>query len=400
MVFIIYIGENQEYAGHLKSAFPGMIVCENYVLADKRIRKDWLGSGASGGNHSEEPFFIFYEHTTIKLDIPRIKYVREKFQYAYIILITKAIQDRNISAYLQAGVNDTVSPDVDIDRARESIELISKNAKMMLSKSVKPMSVKDIKLFRLPLWKRIFDIVFSLIAIVCLSPVLLFTAAAIWLEDKGSVIYKSKRVGSNYNIFDFYKFRSMYMNADERLKELDKNNQYGSKQELKGEAIAEQVFGDDTEFDPDKMANMLVSDDCVVPEKEFNAEKNRENEHAFVKIENDPRVTKVGKIIRKFSIDELPQLINILKGDMSIVGNRPLPLYEAELLTADEYVDRFFAPAGLTGLWQVMKRGNGGEMSPEERKQLDIQYAQTFSFWMDVKIILKTFTAFVQKDDV
>ena len=108
----------------------------------------------------------------------------------------------------------------------------------------------------------------------------------------------------------------------------------------------------------------------------------------------------MGKIIRKFSIDELPQLINILKGDMSIVGNRPLPLYEAELLTADEYVDRFFAPAGLTGLWQVMKRGNGGEMSPEERKQLDIQYAQTFSFWLDVKIIFKTFTAFVQKDDV
>lgn len=399
MIFIVYIGESRDYSAHFKQAFPQMAVCENYVLADKHIRKEWT-ENEKDANHADAPFFIFYEQTTVKLDIPRIKYLRDKFSHAYIILITSQIQDKLIQEYLQAGVNDTSSPDVDIDRARDSINLISQNAAVMLSKSVKPISVKDIRAFRLPTWKRTFDVAFSLIALIVLSPLLLLTAAAIWLEDHGAVIYKSKRVGSNYNVFDFYKFRSMYMDADKRLKEFDKANQYGAKQEVKGEAIDNQLFGDDSDFDPDKMANMLVSDDCVVPEKEFNAEKNRENEHAFVKIENDPRVTKVGKIIRKLSIDELPQLINILKGDMSIVGNRPLPLYEAELLTADEYVDRFFAPAGLTGLWQVMKRGNGGEMSPEERKQLDIQYAKTFSFWMDVKIILKTFTAFVQKDDV
>ena len=111
-------------------------------------------------------------------------------------------------------------------------------------------------------------------------------------------------------------------------------------------------------------------------------------------------VTKIGHIIRKYSIDELPQLFNILNGDMSIVGNRPLPVYEAELLTSDEYIQRFMAPAGLTGLWQVEKRGNSGSMSAEERKQLDIKYAHTFSFWLDMKIIIKTFTAFVQKEDV
>ena len=108
----------------------------------------------------------------------------------------------------------------------------------------------------------------------------------------------------------------------------------------------------------------------------------------------------MGHIIRKYSIDELPQLINILKGDMSIVGNRPLPLYEAELLTSDDYIDRFMAPAGLTGLWQVEKRGDQGALSAEERKQLDIKYARNFSFRMDIRIIFKTFTAFVQKENV
>lgn len=90
----------------------------------------------------------------------------------------------------------------------------------------------------------------------------------------------------------------------------------------------------------------------------------------------------------------------ILKGDMSIVGNRPFPLYEAELLTTDEYIERFMAPAGLTGLWQVEKRGDQGALSAEERKQLDIKYARNFSFGNDIKIICKTFTAFVQKENV
>ena len=122
--------------------------------------------------------------------------------------------------------------------------------------------------------------------------------------------------------------------------------------------------------------------------------------NAFVKIENDPRITKVGRFIRKYSIDELPQLFNILKGDMSIVGNRPLPLYEAEKLTNDDCIDRFMAPAGLTGLWQVEGRGKGGNMSADERKQLDIKYGQTYNFILDMKIILRTFTAFIQKEDV
>ena len=268
--------------------------------------------------------------------------------------------------------------------------------------------------FKIPLWKRLFDIVFSALGIIILSPIFILTAIAIRLESKGPIVFKSKRVGTNYTIFDFLKFRSMYADAEQRLKEVTKEsgNQYAEREDDKDpKSVITAPLGEEAEemmmnlgMESDMMISddevMLVGDDYVVAESDFNKEKEVENNNAFVKIENDPRITKVGRFIRKYSIDELPQLFNILRGDMSIVGNRPLPLYEAEKLTVDSSIDRFMAPAGLTGLWQVEERGKGGMMSAEERKQLDIIYGQTYNFALDMKIIFRTLTAFIQKDNV
>ena len=271
--------------------------------------------------------------------------------------------------------------------------------------------------FKIPLWKRTFDIIFSSLAIFFLSPVFILTAIAIRLESKGPILFKSKRVGTNYTIFDFLKFRSMYVDAEKRLKEVSKdNNQYAEtdlddeedEQSMStitsplGQDAEQQMFdmGMESEMMISDEEIMLVGDDFVVAESDFAKQKDEEINNAFVKIENDPRITKVGRFIRKYSIDELPQLFNILKGDMSIVGNRPLPLYEAEKLTIDSSIDRFMAPAGLTGLWQVEERGKGGNMSAEERKQLDIIYGQTYNFKLDMKIIFRTLTAFIQEENV
>jgi lipopolysaccharide/colanic/teichoic acid biosynthesis glycosyltransferase len=239
------------------------------------------------------------------------------------------------------------------------------------------------------------------------------TVIAIKLESKGPALFKSKRVGTNYKVFEFLKFRSMYTDAEKRLKELSASqNQYGKNAEENDDAVftttpqqeQSETPKHNMDLDVEMMIGdeevMLIGDDFVVSESDFSKKKEEEINNAFVKIENDPRVTKVGRFIRKYSIDELPQFFNILKGDMSIVGNRPLPLYEAEKLTIDSSIDRFVAPAGLTGLWQVEERGKGGKMSAEERKQLDILYAQTYNFGMDMKILFRTLFAFVQKENV
>jgi lipopolysaccharide/colanic/teichoic acid biosynthesis glycosyltransferase len=126
---------------------------------------------------------------------------------------------------------------------------------------------------------------------------------------------------------------------------------------------------------------------------------NGKEAQVFFKVNNDPRVTPIGQFLRNTSLDELPQLFNVLRGDMSMVGNRPLPLYEASSLTTNEWAERFVAPAGITGLWQVRKRGRA-DMSVEERIGLDIDYAKRYNMMMDLRIILQTPKVLIQENNV
>ncbi len=252
--------------------------------------------------------------------------------------------------------------------------------------------------YHIPFIKRSFDILGAGFGLLLLSPLFLIIAALIKLESKGPVFYASKRAGTGYRVFDFFKFRSMYTGADLQLKNLENQNQYFAAA-VNTEDISGKGECKDCALKGAYCSTPLYIEGEVICEKRYLSEKQTKSKFAFVKILNDPRVTRVGRFIRKTSIDELPQLFNVLIGDMSIVGNRPLPLYEAELLTSDEWGERFLGPAGITGLWQVNKRGKK-EMSDEERKQLDNQYARDYSFWGDIKIILKTIPALLQKEDV
>jgi len=250
----------------------------------------------------------------------------------------------------------------------------------------------DLAAYETPLLKRSFDILVALFALILLSPVILITMLAIRLESKGKVYYFSKRVGANYKIFNFYKFRSMYHDADKRLKEVAHLNQYLT------DTVEESCVECAKLPEGGHCTPMVYYDGQEICERLANKRKSARK--AFLKIVNDPRITKVGKVIRRTSIDELPQLFNILKGDMSIVGNRPLPLNEAEALTKKKWSRRFKASAGLTGLWQIKKRGKSGVMSEEERFTIDNYYAEHNSFWGDIGIILKTFGALLQKENV
>ncbi len=191
--------------------------------------------------------------------------------------------------------------------------------------------------------KRLFDVLLSGIALVCLLPVFLITIVAIKLEDGGPAFFIQPRAGKDMKIFKMYKFRSMYVNADERLEEL--------------------------------------------------LEDNEQTGHAF-KIKNDPRVTRVGGVIRRVSIDELPQLINIIKGDMSIVGPRPILARQME--ECNEYErQRLIVQPGLTCYWQIGGRAN---IKWEEWVELDLDYIGDMSLWTDLKMILKTVPAVFNRE--
>ncbi len=243
--------------------------------------------------------------------------------------------------------------------------------------------------------KRGIVITASLCGIVVASPVMMLTAVAIRLESKGSVIYTSKRVGENYKVFGLIKFRSMLSDADKQTDLMKNLNQY-TNESFSDDDLTECPF---CKILQRTCSPALISDEETICDNLHLMRKHNKKSAAFIKIVNDPRTTRVGKFIRKTSLDELPQLFNILKGDMSLIGNRPLPLYEAEKLTTDNSIERFNAPSGLTGLWQVTKRGKAS-VSEIERIELDKIYAAEWSLKTDIKIFFKTFPALLQNENV
>ncbi len=243
--------------------------------------------------------------------------------------------------------------------------------------------------------KRAFDVLVAGSLLILLSPLFLLVAILIRLESKGPIFYYAYRVGMNYHLFKFYKFRSMRTDADRMVEQLKHLNEYQKNQSNQQESQPinrSRILSIQDE-------NVRIADSGLFSEQEYELRKADSSTQVFVKFSNDPRITKVGKWIRNLSIDELPQLVNILIGDMSLVGNRPLPLYEAEQLTTDDSIARFMGPAGLTGLWQVTERGKKG-VDAKSRCQLDIKYAQEHNFWLDMKILIKTPLAAIQHDNV
>lgn len=184
--------------------------------------------------------------------------------------------------------------------------------------------------------KRIMDVMLALIGLVLLSPLFILVALLIKMEDpKGSVFFYQTRIGKNERPFRMYKFRSMVSNAEELLEKLLDQNEVGG---------------------------------------------------AMFKMKEDPRITKLGKFIRKTSIDELPQLWNVVRGDMSLVGPRPaLPREVMQYTSYDK--QRLSVSPGCTGLWQVSGRNN---LSFQEMLELDLEYIERRNLWLDIKVMLRT----------
>ena len=320
----------------------------------------------------------------------------KKFPDVPFIICASTATDQLKKLALKTGVADVFTTIPDAFSLKVRLSFLIENWQQLRIKTI----ANTFKRYRTPLAKRIFDVFFASVALLVLSPVFLLIAMLLKLESKGPVFYYSLRVGTGYKLFKFYKFRSMYVNADQRLKDLKHLNQYNANTQIKSKEVKDGItLCEQCAMKGTQCQSLIYSDTTQWCERQYFTYQKANSGSAFIKIKDDPRITRVGNFIRNLSIDELPQLWNVLIGDMSIVGNRPLPLYEAEKLTTDTHVLRFLAPAGMTGLWQVEKRGKG-DMSEEERLMLDNVYAQNHSFAKDIRLILRTIPAVFQKENV
>ena len=345
-----YIGKKTAAIDSLISSFASGYAAENAEQARTMLRKLVSTTASTPDviiaetNLGQASLLLFSQFLNTHRQLKTVPFILEG----------STLNDAEVQMFRnERFVDDIVSlKELGADRLVQKVRFWKK-VKERISKEQKPVSEDLATVQNSPALfsKRIFDIVISLVLMIALSPVFLLVMLAVKLESRGPIFYVSKRAGRGYNIFNFYKFRTMVAEANDRI----------------------------TDFSHLNLYNPLKEDGPV-----------------FIKIDNDPRITRIGAFLRKCSLDELPQLWNVLIGDMSLVGNRPLPLYEAATLTTDEWAKRFMAPAGMTGLWQIRKKRQN-KMTAEERISLDINYADNSNFLFDFWIMANTPSAVIQR---
>jgi lipopolysaccharide/colanic/teichoic acid biosynthesis glycosyltransferase len=337
---LLYLGTPNDLQ-MLKGAFPDSLISSFYAF-----------EGAEKVTLIQPDAVVLIAHGISEAFLAQLRNLRLKLEEAAIPLLVMSdnLSNEEKKLLIDNGADDWFNSNPSQDGLDRWIDFLKLSKKIEQEKKSEK-EIEDIqkKHIKTPIGKRLFDILISFMALLFLSPIMILIAIIVKLESKGPIIYSSKRAGSGYKVFDFLKFRSMYVGADAELIKLRHLNQYSGDQSS-----------------------------------------------VFFKLKDDPRITRFGKFLRNSSLDELPQLINVLKGDMSVVGNRPLPLYEAQMLTKDHAAMRFMAPAGITGLWQVTKRGKK-DLSEEERIALDIEYANNHTLKNDIMIVMKTLPALAQE---
>jgi lipopolysaccharide/colanic/teichoic acid biosynthesis glycosyltransferase len=346
-----FIGKNTRNIDYLINLFEGGYAAESVAKAIAILKRIDLQSKTI-------PLVIIVDGNLDLSEVANLNaYLKslEKFRTIPVIMDTAGnsvdAKDTSILMRLFDDVIDTRKAD---GKLIQRVDFLAKVKKKNCTRSGFRMEklAEQAKITPIGIGRRAFDITISLTALIVLSPLMLLIAIAIRLESRGPVFYISKRAGRGYRIFNFYKFRTMRMDAEAQKDAVKHRNEY-----------------------------------------------NEDHGCVFFKITNDPRATRFGRFLRNSSLDELPQFFNVLLGDMSIVGNRPLPLYEAAMLTTNEWSQRFMAPAGITGLWQIRKKDRHC-MSVEDRIKLDIAYARKQNFLFDLWIIAHTPPALIQKSNI
>ena len=342
---------NESYFDRMAEVSEDYIFIVKDVTLSKEVLKDQL-------YHGLLPSYIVF--SIDDQDLSGLKDFK-KFLRAFSLLevVPLFVYTNNITHEIKqrlrklGGIDDIITADITAETFEEKLSIARSIREMARAAATKKGRVYRPGRYINYSFKRVLDITVAGTALLVLSPLFAIIAIMIKLESKGPIFYISHRAGTRYRIFNFYKFRTMVADADKQVEQMTHLNQY-----------------DTNSTGP-----------------------------VFFKVTNDPRVTKLGTFLRNTSLDEIPQLLNVIRGDMSLVGNRPLPLYEAATLTTDHFAGRFDAPAGITGLWQIKKRGNK-DMSVTERINLDIDYATKHTVLYDMWILANTPGAMRQKNNV